>query len=77
MVRVLFVHGLESGPHGSKVRYLKRVFGDRNVYCANMRMSLWRPDRANSLLRSGLREVARRWYRPWAWVQPVAVPRNT
>jgi pimeloyl-ACP methyl ester carboxylesterase len=27
-MRILFLHGLESGPHGSKYRALKAVFGD-------------------------------------------------
>mmetsp|Transcript_59901 Transcript_59901/g.122941 ORF Transcript_59901/g.122941 Transcript_59901/m.122941 type:complete len:248 (+) Transcript_59901:123-866(+) len=56
-VSVLFMHGLESGPGGSKHRWLCSMYGDSNVTCPNMEMSLYRIDKANSLVRSALRNA--------------------
>ena len=54
-LRVLFMHGLESGPLGSKAQYLSGRF--QAVETPDMQMSLWRIDRRNSLTRSLLRTV--------------------
>merc|ERR1711908_103503 len=48
MVRVLFMHGLESGPKGTKVRYLRQHF---EVDCPDMQMSAYNPFRRNSPMR--------------------------
>lgn len=42
--RVLFVHGLESGPGGTKMRYLMKYF---TVDCPDMHMSAYNPFKAN------------------------------
>ena len=51
--RVLFVHGLESGPNGKKVQFLREQF--RNVECCDMQMSLLNISRHNSVIRNVLR----------------------
>lgn len=43
---MLFLHGLESGPHGHKSHYLQAAHG---AVCPDMHMSLWRLDKFNSL----------------------------
>ena len=45
-ISILFMHGLESGPRGSKVRFLRRAFGE--VHCVDMEMSACNPLRRNS-----------------------------
>lgn len=52
-LRVLFVHGLESGPTGSKVKTLRDQ--GLEVRAEDMHMSLRRLDKRNSVLRSLLR----------------------
>ncbi len=53
--RVLFMHGLESGPGGSKARYLcKHV----SVLCPSMEMSAYNPLRRNSPSRHVLAYLA-------------------
>ena len=48
MTSILFIHGLESGPHGSKMRFLRHQFGDAAVHCVDMEMSAYNPLRRNS-----------------------------
>lgn len=48
--KILFIHGLESGPGGSKDQYLQNHF--ESVYTPNMQMSLFRLNRSNSVLRN-------------------------
>jgi hypothetical protein len=48
-LRVLFMHGLESGPRGSKAKLLGRHF---DLLAPDMEMSLWRLDRRRSILRN-------------------------
>jgi len=60
-MRVMFVHGLESGPSGTKVRVLREQGFD--VVAEDMHMSLRRWDKRNSVLRSLLRGPEL-----WAWV---------
>lgn len=55
MHRVLFIHGLESGPSGSKVRMLRGMGFE--VHASDMHMSLKRLDKKNSVARSALRLV--------------------
>eukprot|EP00730_Choanoeca_flexa_P012004 TRINITY_DN3024_c0_g1_i2.p1 TRINITY_DN3024_c0_g1~~TRINITY_DN3024_c0_g1_i2.p1 ORF type:complete len:247 (+),score=23.68 TRINITY_DN3024_c0_g1_i2:3-743(+) len=47
--RVLYIHGLESGPWGAKAMALKKHF--KNVKSVDMEVSLWRLNRRNSLAR--------------------------
>lgn len=49
---ILFLHGLESGPKGKKSQYLQRHFPGTIV--PDLDMSLWRPDKSNSVTRSAL-----------------------
>ena len=51
--RILFMHGLESGPRGDKVVRLREAGLD--VEAADMRMSIRRLDRENSVVRNLLR----------------------
>jgi pimeloyl-ACP methyl ester carboxylesterase len=62
--RVLFVHGLESGPNGYKVREL-RAQGMEVVAC-DMHGSLWDVRRANSIARRML-DIPSRLFRHWPW----------
>eukprot|EP01083_Nonionella_stella_P284230 967460_1 len=52
-LKVLYIHGLESGPHGRKARILKQDF---DVYAADMKMSTFNIKRKNSFLCSALRQ---------------------
>lgn len=52
--RVLFMHGLESGPRGDKVARLRAAGVD--VEAADMKMSIRRLDRENSVVRNLLRQ---------------------
>jgi hypothetical protein len=52
-LRVLFIHGLESHPEGSKVRKLRAQ--GLEVHSADMQMSLWQLHRSNSVARQLLR----------------------
>lgn len=47
---ILFLSGLESGPTGSKARYLQQKYPSQ-MCIPDLRMSLWRPDRRNSVVR--------------------------
>jgi pimeloyl-ACP methyl ester carboxylesterase len=49
---VHYCHGLESGPHGFKVRKLRETF---TVTAPDMQMSLWNPLQHNSVVRNVLR----------------------
>lgn len=51
--RVMFIHGLEGHPEGSKVVMLREQ--GLEVHAADMHMSLWRLDKHNSVLRNLLR----------------------
>jgi len=51
-LKVLFMHGLESGPHGSKDTYLRRHF---EVCTPEMKTSLFGVTRTNSVVRNALR----------------------
>jgi hypothetical protein len=83
--RVLFMHGLESGPHGDKVQRLREAGLD--VEAADMKMSIRRLDRENSVVRNLLRShearlaglsfaasaaASIRWRRAWPAVLGVA-----
>ncbi len=59
-LKILFMHGLESRPGGSKDRYLRRYF--KKVCTPDMKMSACRLTRSNSVVRNLLR-------RPllWGW----------
>jgi hypothetical protein len=46
--KVLFMHGLESGPNGRKVRHLKTLY---DVRCVDMNVSLFSIWKPNSILR--------------------------
>ena len=47
-----FLHGLESGPNGSKAKYLKEQFGTSHIVLVpDMRMSLFDVSKHNSLAR--------------------------
>lgn len=48
---LLFLHGLESGPHGSKARYLQRAFPNNTVLVPDMEMSAFSLTKRNSFLR--------------------------
>mmetsp|Transcript_22898 Transcript_22898/g.64315 ORF Transcript_22898/g.64315 Transcript_22898/m.64315 type:complete len:234 (-) Transcript_22898:303-1004(-) len=62
-LRVLFCHGLESGPTGKKVRHLEVHFAE--VRCADMGMSLYSLGKENSLTRSFFPTF---WQTsPWQW----------
>lgn len=50
---IVFLHGLESGPGGSKHRWLQEHYGD-HVACCDMQMSLLTPFKANGILRQVL-----------------------
>ena len=52
-IRVLFIHGLEGHPNGSKVRQLRAQGFE--VHAADMQMSLWQLRRSNSVARHLLR----------------------
>ena len=52
-LRVLFIHGLESGPTGSKVSGMREL--GLEVFAVDMKMSQWRLSKQNSILRSILR----------------------
>jgi hypothetical protein len=52
-LRVLFVHGLESGPSGGKVVGMREL--GLEVVAVDMHMSQWRLDKKNSFLRNILR----------------------
>lgn len=54
-VELLFVHGLESHPNGSKVRLLRDQGFE--VTAPDMEMALWRLNRRNSALRNLLRSA--------------------
>ena len=64
--RVLYCHGLESGPNGYKVRALREV--GLEVVAPSMEMSLWNPLRKNSVLRSLLSPSALFSRAPTRWV---------
>eukprot|EP00039_Didymoeca_costata_P001818 m.55355 g.55355 ORF g.55355 m.55355 type:complete len:252 (-) comp10980_c0_seq1:1969-2724(-) len=51
--QMLFMHGLESGPGGSKHRWFINHFKQHNmqVVCPDMDVSMWRPDKRNSIVR--------------------------
>lgn len=51
--KLMFIHGLESGPHGSKVRLLRAAGFE--VTAEDMHMSIRRLDRRNSMIRQALR----------------------
>ena len=51
--KLMFIHGLESGPHGSKVRLLREAGFE--VAAEDMHMSTRRLDRHNSVIRQALR----------------------
>ena len=65
-LRVLYAHGLESGPNGYKVVQLRAQGLD--VVAPSLKMSLWDPRQSNGLLRSLLSPSAllQRW--PWHWL---------
>ena len=62
-IRVLYCHGLESGPTGFKVRKL-REGGGLEVVAPDLHMSLWNPFKTNSAIRS------------WLWRAPFSWPRH-
>ena len=64
--RVLYCHGLESGPNGYKVRALRERGLD--VVAPALQMSLWNPTQKNSLLRSLLSPKALFSRAPMRWL---------
>ena len=64
--RVLYCHGLESGPNGYKVRALREQ--GLEVVAPSMEMSLWNPMRKNSVLRSLLSPSALLSRAPTQWL---------
>ena len=52
-LRLLYMHGLESGPGGSKDTYLRRHF---QVCMPDMKISLYRLSKSNSVLRNAVRQ---------------------
>lgn len=59
---IIFLHGLESGPQGSKVRYLRKKY--KYTIVPDMEMSLWRINQKNSVINSVFEEL---------WNQPVNI----
>jgi predicted esterase YcpF (UPF0227 family) len=53
-LKILFVHGLESGPNGSKIKYLQKYF---NVIAPDLKMSKFNITKENSLIRNLIRYV--------------------
>ncbi len=68
-LRILFMHGLESGPGGSKDRYLRQHFED--VRTPDMKMSLYRLTKSNSVARNALRRPL---FLGWATAATVTLP---
>ena len=68
-LRILFMHGLESGPGGSKDRYLRQHFEE--VCTPDMKMSLFRLTRSNSVLRNALRRPL---FLGWTTAAAVTLP---
>ena len=66
-LRVLFCHGLESGPNGHKVRGMQEQ--GLQVTAPDMEMSLWNPRARNSVICSLLSPFSMftRW--PWQWLR--------
>ena len=64
---ILFMHGLESGPNGTKARYLRGKFS--KVYIPDMQMSAFNPTRRNSPSRVTLcfvvLTIVFAWWRSW------------
>lgn len=52
-LKILYIHGLESGPHGRKIQILKEDF---DVYAADMQMSVWKISRKNSFCRKAFNQ---------------------
>ena len=50
--RILFLHGLESGPTGSKVQYMLKHFGKDAVIVPDLEMSLFDYSKENALIRN-------------------------
>eukprot|EP00301_Raphidiophrys_heterophryoidea_P000461 c10230_g1_i1.p1 GENE.c10230_g1_i1~~c10230_g1_i1.p1 ORF type:complete len:269 (-),score=55.98 c10230_g1_i1:246-944(-) len=48
-LKVYFMHGLESGPHGRKTRYLRSRFEE--VHCGDMNLSVFNMKRQHNLVR--------------------------
>ena len=67
-LKVLFMHGLESGPRGSKDRYLRRYF---EVCTPDMKTSLFGLTRANSVIRNVLRRPL---FLGWAAAAATTLP---
>jgi hypothetical protein len=65
MTRVLFLHGLESGPCGNKAQVLSAIFGPNSVCAPDMQVSLHRFDKKNSMVRALV-------YSPQAWLLALA-----
>ena len=59
---ITYVHGLESGPHGTKHAFLQSAF-DVEVRCVDMQMSKWSLRKRNSMGRNLLRHAWR--VPPW------------
>ena len=51
--KILYIHGLESGPHGRKVRHLSREF---NVLSPDMKMAKFKLLKENSFIRCFIRQ---------------------
>jgi predicted esterase YcpF (UPF0227 family) len=49
--QIVFFHGLESGPGAYKHRWLNSLYGEENVHCIDMEMSLYNIRKANSVSR--------------------------
>lgn len=65
-LRVLYVHGLESGPGGYKVQQMRAQGID--VAAPSMEMSLWDPRQSNSVVRNLLSPGMLLQHWPWQWL---------
>ena len=50
-MKILYIHGLESGVHGHKVTALRKHFGDNNVVLEEMELSMTGLSKRNGILR--------------------------
>ena len=57
-MKILYLHGLESGPNGVKVGTLRAHFGEEGLHCEDMHMSVLDVTRRNSVLRNVIRGQA-------------------
>lgn len=56
-ISINFIHGLESGPMGTKHRWFINKFGIKNTTCLDMKTSLCRLDKSNSVLGNIIKNI--------------------